>query len=249
MSPMRHGTEGGGEPRNRSRPGAPPGAEPGSGSGVRIWLFRHGEVHGDWRGLAYGGLDVPLSERGLDDTLEVARLCGRLPFRRVLASSLARARRLGEELARHSGAPLTVDPGLAEIARGSWQGRSVAELHRDAGDEVAAFYADPWNFDEHGGETDRDVHERAWPVLAGALAESAKLAATGDRRPLAVAAHYNVIRVILARALGIRPADSFRLRIDLSAISVLIDGADGFRLERMNVRGPGGLEEDDGPSR
>lgn len=220
----------------------PGAAAPGFGTGAELWLFRHGEVHPDWQGKAYGGLDVPLSERGRLDTLEVVRRFGALPFRRVLSSSLARARLLGEELARSSGAALTITPALAEIARGSWQGRTVAELFERSADEVASFYADPWGFGAHGGETDRDVHARAWPVVAEAFAGPGRepRAAEGDARPVALTAHYNVVRVLVARALGVRPPDSFRLRVDLGAVTVLEDAPGGWRLRRLNVRHPRG---------
>jgi broad specificity phosphatase PhoE len=56
--------------------------------------------------------------------------------------------------------------------------------------------------------------------------------------PLALAAHYNVIRVLVARAIGIAPAHSFRLRVDLGAVTVLADDPGGWRLLRANVRGP-----------
>jgi broad specificity phosphatase PhoE len=218
-----------GEPADRALPFA------SFGTGRRVWFFRHAEVHEDWQGKAYGGLDVPLSARGEADTLSVAERFGGLPFGTVLCSNLSRARRLGELLAQRSGAPLVVHAGLAEIARGRWQGRTVAELHEQAGEEVAAFYADPWRYAGHGGETDRDVAARAWPVVAEALR-----AAPGDARPLAVAAHYNVVRVLVARALGIDPAVSFRLRIDCGALTVLRDDPQGWMLERLNVRDLGG---------
>lgn len=210
-----------------------PARHPGLGSGTTVWLFRHGEVHEDWQGKAYGGVDVPLSDAGLRDTRAVAEAFGALRPARVVASTLQRARILGEALAASTGAPLELDAGLVEIARGRWQGLKVADLWRDHADDVAAFYADPWSWGAHGGETDRDVLARAWPVLERAVRASA-----GET--LFVAAHYNVIRVLLARALGIRPEDSFRLRVDLSAICRLRDTPEGWVLERANVRRPDG---------
>jgi broad specificity phosphatase PhoE len=200
------------------------------GTGAEVWLFRHGEVHEDWQGVAYGGLDVPLSAQGERDTAEVARLFGALPFTAVLSSSLERARRLGEALAAAADAPLEVSPGLAEIARGRWQGRTVADLFERSAAEVEAFYDDPWSWNGHGGETDADVLDRAWPVL------EAGLRAHGG--PLALTAHYNVVRVLVSQAIGVSPADSFRLRVDLGAVTVLRDDPEGWRLVRANVRSP-----------
>jgi len=207
-----------------------PARPSGLGTGAEVWLFRHGEVHEDWQGKAYGGLDVPLSARGEEDTARVARLFGELPFAAVVSSSLERARRLGSGLAAASGAPLEVSDGLVEIARGRWQGRTVADLFERSADEVAAFYDDHWNWNGHGGETDADVLARAWPVLEAGLRRHGG--------PLALTAHYNVVRVLVSRAIGVAPADSFRLRVDLGAVTVLRDDPDGWRLVRANVRSP-----------
>jgi broad specificity phosphatase PhoE len=218
-----------------------PGRHPGFRSGTTLWLFRHGEVHADWHGKAYGGVDVPLSDAGLRDTEEVARSFACLRPALVASSTLQRARRLGEALAASTRAPLELDNGLVEIARGRWQGMRVDELWSAHGDEVRAFYADPWNYGAHGGETDRDVLARAWPALERALQ-----AARGGT--LFVACHYNVMRILIARAAGIPPEHSFRLRIDLSAVCRLSDGPAGWQLERANVRTPqGGFPADVGP--
>ncbi len=210
-----------------------PGRHPGLASRAAIWLFRHGSVHEEWQGKAYGGLDVPLSATGERETEELARAFGAERPTLVLASPLVRARRLGEALAAATGAPLELEPGLCEIQRGRWQGSSVAELRERCAEEVAAFYADPWSWCGHGGETDRDVLARAWPPFERALR------AVGGGR-LWVACHYNVMRVIIARAIGIPPEHSFRLRVDVGAACQLADLPGGFRLERANVRSPGG---------
>lgn len=212
---------------------ARPARHPGLASGSTVWLFRHGEVHADWQGKAYGGEDVPLSETGERDTRDVAAAFAPMRPTLVLSSTLRRARVLGEALAAATGAPLELDAALVEIARGRWQGVAVADLWRDHADDVAAFYADPWGWGRHGGETDRDVLARAWPAFERAVVRSAG-------GTLFVAAHYNVIRVLLARALGVPPEHSFRLRVDLSAICRLRDGPQGWVLERANVRRPDG---------
>ena len=201
---------------------------PGYKTGARVWLFRHGEVREDFQGLAYGGMDVPLSEHGLRDSHALAEQFRGFPFTTVLSSNLQRAQTLGRALATASGAPLEVFAELAEIDRGTWQGRPTKDLLAEREHEIAAFYADPWNWREHGGETDSDVVARAWPVLESGLKRFGG--------PLAIACHYNVVRNLIANAIGIAPTAAFRVRIDLTAFAVLHDGARGWVLERCNVR-------------
>lgn len=214
-------------PRPARRP------HPGFRTGHTVWLFRHGEVAEEFQGLAYGGMDVPLSEQGRHETELLAARFEGFPFRAVVASTLQRARELGERLSQRSGAPLELHAGLVEIFRGRFQGRTLSELLAGHEAELAAIYDDPWNTRVHGGETDEDVLARAWPALEDALARHGG--------PLAIACHYNVVRNLAAHALGLEPNASFRLRVDLTAAVVLHDGPDGWRLVRANVRSPRGL--------
>ena len=196
-----------------------------------MWLLRHAEVHGDWRGIAYGNLDVPLSDEGEARTAELAVAFGAVAPALVVASPLTRARALGEALAARTGLALALEEGLAEICRGRWQGRRVEELTADPGEDVAGFYADPWGWRGHGGESDADVRARVVPVVERLLERAA--GAT-----VLVATHYNVIRVLAAAALGIPPERSFGLRIDLGRGLLLVDAPGGWRLLHSNVLAP-----------
>ena len=210
----------------------PPDGRPHSGfrTGAEVWLLRHGEVDAPWRGKIYGGLDVPLSEAGRRDTQEAGRRFGKLKFDAIVASTMKRARELGQAISSEAGVPLELDDGLVEIERGRWKGLAVEELMRDHEGAVAGLYADPWNWRDHGGESDADVVARAWPVLARTIRAA--------RERIALCCHYNVVRVLAARALGVRPVDSFRLRVDLSGSILLVDGPTGWRLASANRRGP-----------
>lgn len=230
--------------RARSEPtadGVWPGAHGGAGSGARVWLVRHPEVSAEWRGRAYGDLDVPLSPESRADLPRLADALAATAPREVVSSPLSRALELARALADAAGVPLSVEPGLAEIHRGAWQGRPAAELPPD---EVAAFYADPWSWRASGAESDADVLARAWPVLAAASARAAG-------STVVLVAHYNVIRTLCARALGVEPARSFALRLDPGRSVLLVDAAAeprggrteappvaGWLLRHANVRDP-----------
>ena len=217
------------EPAPRSDAAHPdPRPHPGRGSGVEVWLVRHAEVHEDWQGKAYGDLDVPLSASGRKRSGELARALARLRPAAVLSSPLERALELGRAVVERSGAPLVIEDDLKEIHRGRWQGLTVAELHRDEADAVRAFYADPWRWCGHGGESDARLAARVWPVVEKQLARRA-----GAR--VVLTTHYNVIRVIAAGALGIAPARSFAFRVDPGRAALLVDAPGGWRLRHSNV--------------
>ena len=203
----------------------------GPGRGTEVWLARHAEVHEDWRGRAYGDLDVPLSEDGRRRTRELARDLAGLRPARVLSSPLERALVLGRDVAERCGAPLEVLPGLREVHRGTWQGRRVDELSRDEPEAVRAFYADPWDWRGHGGESDAMIAARIAPVVRSELEEL-------DGGRLLVTTHYNVIRVFALCALGIPAESSFALRVDPGRLVVMRDDPAGWRLLHSNLASP-----------
>lgn len=207
-------------------------AHPGFASGARVWLVRHGEVREDFQGLAYGGMDVPLSKQGRVDSEQLAVRLRDVPFKAVIGSNLQRARELATLISSATSTPLEIHRELAEIDRGRWQGIATKQLLAEREREIAAFYADPWNWREHGGETDSDVTARAWPVLESAVQRFGG--------PIAIVCHYNVVRNLIANAIGIEPTAAFRVRIDLTSFAVLRDGPRGWVLERCNVRSPRG---------
>lgn len=208
--------------------GPRPAPEPAPGSGTRIWLVRHAEVHADWHQRAYGNTDVPLSEAGIEQTRSMSASFGGVPLDLVVASQLARARAMGEGIARASGAPLAIDERLREIWRGEWQGLPSSEFRRRWELEREVFLADPWNWRGHGGESDAQVFARAWPALLEALAR-----ARGGT--LALASHYNVIRVLVTRALGWRAHESFAFQNDPAHAALLVDAPGGWQLAGRNL--------------
>ena len=213
-----------------------PAPEPGPQSGTRIWLVRHAEVHADWHARAYGNSDVPLSENGERQTRAMSASFSGVRLDLVVASQLVRARAMGEAIARASGAPLAIDERLREIWRGEWQGLPSAEFRRRWELERERFLADPWNWKGHQGESDAEVFARAWPALLEALAR-----ARGGT--LALASHYNVIRVLLTRALGWLPHESFGFQNDPAHAALLVDAPGGWKLEGRNLESaaqPGG---------
>jgi broad specificity phosphatase PhoE len=155
---------------------------------------------------------------------------------RVLSSPLARSLEVGRALAEASGAPLVVEADLREIHRGSWQGRRVDELRATDADLLAAFYADPWTFRAHGGESDELLLARVWRVIEGAL--RGQEAHADEPATLVLTVHYNVIRVVAAHLLGIRPDRSFAFRIDPARAALFEDSPLGWKLHAANVSGP-----------
>ena len=204
---------------------------PSRGTGARLWLVRHAEVHVDWQQRAYGNTEVPLSPEGEAATRAMGAAFASRALEGVWSSDLARALAMGRSIAEHTQAPLTTDARLREVWRGEWQGLPATEFRARWEKDVARFLANPWTWKGHGGESDADVEARAWPVLSAALAAS-----RGGE--LVLAAHYNVIRVLVTRALGLTARASFAFTNAPAHVTLLVDERAGWRLAARDLELP-----------
>lgn len=223
-------------PRPEPAPGTRVGTQPdepavqGRGDGTRVWLVRHALVHEDWHQRAYGGLDVPLSSAGELQTAALSEAFRGVELCSVTSSNLVRAAAMGRGIAQASGAPLRVDERLREIDRGAWAGIDSAEFRR-RWEADPRFFEDPWTWKAHAGESDADVFARVGPAFE-------EVAREAGGRTAAIAAHSNVIRVLLGRLSGTSAFESYELRIDPAHASLVVDTPAGWTIERSNVARP-----------
>ena len=173
-------------------------------SSGEIWLVRHGETSWSLDGRHTGCTDVPLTAEGERQGEAVGRrLAGRV-FARVLTSPLTRA----VETARRAGygAVAEVDADLHEWDYGEYEGRTTADIRREApGWSV-------WTRDPPGGETAERVGERAGRVIERCAV------AGGD---VALFAHGHFLRVLAATWLGLPPRAGCYLALGTATISIL----------------------------
>ena len=99
-----------------------------------IWLARHAKPAA--HGICYGQSDVAVSLSAADAASELReRFAAVHPAApsELWTSPWSRCRDVADELGRIWGVPARVDPRLAELAFGAWEGRSFAELEPDEG--------------------------------------------------------------------------------------------------------------------
>jgi broad specificity phosphatase PhoE len=164
---------------------------------MRLYYVRHGLTDWNSAGRLQGRHDVPLNDIGrvqaaqcgaiLRDLLAcdgvTAAQCG------YVSSPLVRARATMEIMRATLGLPSLgygIDPRLAEISFGDWEGLTYAEVIARAADVVARREADKWNFRPPGGETYQEVALRAGAWYA-----------TLERETI-VAAHGGIARALIA---------------------------------------------------
>jgi len=200
-----------------------------------VVLLRHGEselnaVNRSKR-VYCGQFETPLNERGREQALAAAQRLMELDYLRLsaaISSPLERAKEtLSLVLSQLPGVIRVLEPSarLLERSHGAFEGRSEEEVfaehpaYRD--DPELACFMDHFHLHAPGGESLSVVSQRAWPVVEGLLS-----AEEGD---VLVVSHYNPIRCIVGRALGMSEAEILRLRVP-NAVPIVLRYVGGYEL-------------------
>ncbi len=170
---------------------------------------------------------VGLSERGRAEIAAVAERLAGEGIAGLYASPLQRTRESAEIVSARLGLPVVFHDDLIELDFGEWTGSTFDAIRADPRWE-------PWRTQRSlasipGGESMREVQRRAVEAM---------LAISDSRRDEAVVAvsHGDVIRSVLAFALGM-PLDLFgRLEVGLGSLSTIRIDADGIRVLAVNQR-------------
>jgi probable phosphoglycerate mutase len=197
---------------------------------MRILLARHGETLWNFEGRYQGQIDIPLSPVGESQAAALGERLQHMDITRAVASPLSRARRTAElALGEARVSMLTLDPDLQEIAHGEWEGLLAPEINDKDPARLRAWREEPDTVLMPGGESLRQVLDRAWQGLSRA---SQGLAPADT---LLVVAHDAVNRVILCRVLGLPISKLWTFRQAPTTLNLLEgDDVDHLEVVRLN---------------
>lgn len=201
-------------------------------------LARHGRSTANADGVLAGWLPVALDETGRAQAVDLADRLGEVTIAHLVSSPLRRCLETAAPLAERTGLDLAVHEGLAECRYGGWTGRRLTELAdeplwRTVQDDpgTAAFPTSP----EHEGESLRAMADRAVAAVAEIDAEVA--AAHGPDAVWVAFSHGDVIKAVLADALGAGLANFQRVHVDPASLSLVRRGEGRPMVLRVNDTG------------
>ncbi len=134
-------------------------------STTRFGLIRHSRTVWNQEHRIQGRLDSPLSADGRAMARKWGEELRRMPWQRILASDLGRARATVAEINPSLGLEVHFDPRLREQDWGTWSGLTFAELHARHREELGRQVTAGWDFRPPGGESRRKVLVRARAAL------------------------------------------------------------------------------------
>jgi probable phosphoglycerate mutase len=171
---------------------------------VELLAIRHGETSWSLSGRHTGATDVPLTDRGREAAARIRPVLAGRTFSLVLVSPMRRARETCE-LAGLAEAGC-VEPDLAEWNYGQFEGLTREEIEARAPDWLIFRDGCP------GGESPVQVSARADRVIGRALAQ------TGD---VVLFAHGHLLRVLVARWIGLAPVAGQHFLLDTGSVCIL----------------------------
>lgn len=172
--------------------------------------MRHGRTTANATGLLQGRADNPLDAVGEAQASAIGAALAGLDTPRVIASSLLRARQTAALVAAQLGLgaeSVAIDDRFIELDYGHLDGTPVRDVPAET---WAAWRADP-HFLPPGGESLAQLQERVEQACR-ALAEEAA------ERDVVVVSHVSPIKAVVAWALGVGPATSWRMQVAQAAI-------------------------------
>jgi probable phosphomutase (TIGR03848 family) len=198
-------------------------------------LVRHGLTAVTGRVLSGRLPGYPLDERGRAQAAEVGDRLRAVPLAAIVSSPVERCAATAQAIAAGRGpdgkaAPVTFDDRLAEVDYGEWAGRELRDLAREPLWRVVQ--ATPSAVTFPGGETLRAMAARAVDAVR------AGNAAAGPDATWLACTHGDLVKAIVADALGLHLDAYQRIAVAPCSISVIRYGADGSALvSRVNDTG------------
>ena len=198
---------------------------------TRVFLVRHGESEWNQSRRYAGQQDVPLSELGREQAYRLAERLKGEGLSAIYASPLRRARDTAEAIKRLADVPIILEPGLAEISHGLWEGLTTPQVEERFPGEYRQWRSEPHTVVMPQGESLDDVSNRAEVVLTRALQEQ-----QGGK--VLLCTHDAVLRVLLIKMLGLTLDHFWKWTFEnasLSEIEVRGEvGAESAHLVRLN---------------
>lgn len=181
-------------------------------------LLRHGRSSANSAGILAGRTPgVALDEHGRAQANGVAERLAPLPLAAVVSSPLQRCRETVAPLAEAGGYEVALDDGFVEVDYGQWTGRELSKLGKEPLWKVVQSHPSAVVFP--GGEGLAALQARA---VAAVREWDAKLVIEHGPQVLwLVCTHGDIIKAVLADALGMHLDGFQRIVVDPGSVSVV----------------------------
>ncbi len=183
---------------------------------VTLVLLRHGLTASTGSTLAGRAPGLHLDDRGTAQAKDVARRLADIDLTAVVSSPLERCRETAGTVAAAGGHDVVADDRLIEVDYGAWTGRRLTELAEESLWRVVQSHPAAARFP--GGESLAEMSSRA---IAAVRDWNGRLSQDGTSAVYLVCSHGDVIKAIVADALGLHLDQFQRVQVDPCSLTVV----------------------------
>ncbi len=186
-----------------------------------VILVRHGRTTANTAGVLAGrSPGVRLDDRGREQVARLGERLAGVPLRSIVSSPMVRCRETAAAIAgrqQPEAATVERESALAEVDYGEWTGGTLAALAKQPLWRTVQAHPSAVTFP--GGESMSGMAARS---VAAVRRWDARVAADhGDAAPWVAVSHGDVIKAVLADALGIHLDQFQRIVVDPASVSVI----------------------------
>jgi broad specificity phosphatase PhoE len=139
---------------------------------TQVLLIRHGQSEGNAEGRFGGHTATPLSERGRKQAAATAKMLESDSLTAIYSSDLLRAIETAEPLARLTGLPIQSTEAFRERSVGVMEGLAFEAAAEQHPEQYAALLRRDFEHILVGGESYRQLLDRAWGKLDAAISQN-----------------------------------------------------------------------------
>ncbi len=163
---------------------------------VELYLLRHTETVGNEQRLFQGRIDLEISHKGTEQLQLIGQRFENIHIDKVYSSPLPRAVKTARAALGGRTLKITEEPLLIEIDGGELEGHHFTEIFAEGSELGDAWYNHIESFKAPGGESMKDVYDRAWEGLRKLLSDP-----DNDGKTILAVSHGAAVRCIICRLL------------------------------------------------
>jgi len=194
---------------------------------VNLILVRHGETEWNREGRCQGFSDVELNDNGRKQIMELAKSLRNEKISAVYSSDLKRAADTAKAIAEYHNLPVRIEPGLREMYQGDLEGLTFVEIRERYADLLREWRENTESVRLPGGESLKEVQERAWRVIE-------KIKNKHPKETVVTVSHNLTIITLLCKFadVGLKEFPKFKLQAASKNLILFRNGH--FRLDVIN---------------
>jgi probable phosphoglycerate mutase len=203
----------------------------------QIIFLRHGQAKNNTdRILAGRTPGVPLTDVGIKQAEQTAKLLEDMNISAIYSSPIQRAKHTAKIVGDHNSVDVTIDDRLIELDMGKFTNIPYDEIFNSHGNVFMKFYNGELEIAHNGVETFADVKKRVLGIVDHVI----------EKHPdenVVLVTHMDPIKAMLSTIVDLSPTNLFELIIANASLNIFREQDHKFSLSGINVMHPSRFDQ------